>query len=199
MNTQPNDLEAVEYEPKSRFIIQTMEAEDIDLASEMRKQSWIDTYVNSKEGITKEWIEDLFKSKLDPATHDARTERFEAAKQKGTLNAWVAKDVNGAIIGSTTPFLEASGRQRVGSIYVDKKWHGSGVGSQLMRRVVDWFDSKKPIYLEVVSYNERAKAFYRKWGFEEIEGSEAFYDDKLPEITMVRLPQSQQVERENNG
>jgi ribosomal protein S18 acetylase RimI-like enzyme len=71
-------------------------------------------------------------------------------------------------------------------MYVATAWHGKGVGSALMQEVIDWFDAKKPIELGVVAYNERAKAFYRKWGFEEVADSESLFDDKIPEIRMVR-------------
>ena len=108
------------------------------------------------------------------------------------LESWVARDAGGEIVGSTTPFITEDGKQRVGSIYVDKKAHGTGLGSQLMQKVVDWFDPEKPIYLEVVTYNERAKTFYRKWGFEEIPGTEDIYADLLPEVTMIRQPENSQ-------
>ncbi len=181
-----------EFQPKLVYEIQELQPEEIDEATVMRKQSWIDTYVNAEYGIEEPWIEAHFKSKLDPSRHQARIDRFNSAKQQGILNAWVARSQAGKIIGAVTPFIEANGRQRVGSIYVDKNWHGTGLGSQLMRRIIDWFDDEKPVYLEVVSYNERAKAFYKKWGFVEIEGSEAVYAEKLPEVTMVRQPESQQ-------
>ena len=63
------------------------------------------------------------------------------------------------------------------SLYVDKNWHGTGMASELMQRVVDWFDDTKPIELGVVAYNERAKAFYKKWGFEEIPNTETLFDN----------------------
>ncbi|MNQ66715.1 hypothetical protein D3C85_812140 [compost metagenome] len=58
-----------------------------------------------------------------------------------------------------------------------------------MQKIIDWLDESKPIVLGVVAYNERAKAFYRKWGFVEIPGSEALFDNKIPEIMMSREPQ----------
>jgi GNAT superfamily N-acetyltransferase len=86
----------------------------------------------------------------------------------------------------TTPYYDNHGIQHVGSLYVDKNWHGKGVGAALMQKVIEWFDPTKPIELGVAVYNERAKAFYRKWGFEEIPGSESLFADKIPEIRMVR-------------
>jgi len=183
-----------EFEPVPSFVIDEMLPDEIDAATSMRKQSWIDTYTNPSLGITSEWIEERFAGQLSGDNRENRTERFLKNKQSGKFNAWAAHDDAGNIIGSTTPFIEKDGRQRVGSIYVDKKWHGKGVGSQLMQKVIGWCDPAKPIYLEVVTYNDRAKAFYQKWNFEEIPNSEALYDNKLPEITMIRQPQNTQGE-----
>ena len=55
-----------------------------------------------------------------------------------------------------------------------------------MQKVLEGFDPKKPVELGVVAYNERAKAIYRKWGFEEVQGSEKLFDNLIPEVTMIR-------------
>lgn len=47
----------------------------------------------------------------------------------------------------------------MGSLYVDKAWHGQGVGGALMQKVIEWADPEEPVELGVVIYNERAKAF----------------------------------------
>jgi GNAT superfamily N-acetyltransferase len=168
-------MDHAEQEPTPRFIIEDMTVE-----------SWLDTYANEDEGVSREWIEAHSTGRLDTAKAESRKERFMAGKASGTFNAWVAKDLDGKIIGSTTPFIDETGRQRVGSIYVDKSYHGTGIGYQLMQRVVDWLDAEKPIELEVVTYNERAKAFYRKWGFVEVPGSEKLFEGVMPEVSMIR-------------
>ena len=55
-----------------------------------------------------------------------------------------------------------------------------------MQKIIEWSDPTKPIELGVVTYNARARAFYKKWGFEEIPGSETLFDNKIPEIKMIR-------------
>ena len=100
--------------------------------------------------------------------------------------AWVALDENGGVIGMTSPYIDDEGTQHVGSLYVEQGWHGKGVGAALMQKVIDWFDPRKPIELGVVNYNERAKAFYRKWGFEEVPGSKTLLDSKIQEVKMIR-------------
>lgn len=172
----------MEHEPKPQFTITKLTAETIDEANEMRLQSWLDTYVNDEHGVTREWIKDRNKNQMSDEIRAKRLERFGAPNRAG----WIAQDNKGTVIGLTTPYIDDEGRQHVGSLYVDKDWHGKGVGGRLMQKVIDWFDDAKPIELGVVSYNERAKAFYRKWGFKEIPGSEKVFDNKIPEIMMVR-------------
>ncbi|HSW92698.1 MAG TPA: GNAT family N-acetyltransferase, partial [Patescibacteria group bacterium] len=111
-----------------------------------------------------------------------RLERLSNPQSAG----WVALDRSGNVIGMATPHVDSEGRQHVGSLYTDKHWHGKGIGGALMQKIIDWCDPEKPIELGVVAYNERAKAFYRKWGFEEIPGSETLFDNTIPEVMMIR-------------
>lgn len=168
------------------YTIYEMTVEYLDAATLMRLESWLDTYVNDDAGVTKQWIEERNKRQVSKEVSDARRERFLNGKREGKMNAWVAKDENGVIIGATTPYIDNNGVQRLGSLYVEKSWHGSGVAGALMQKVINWFDDSKDIYLGVATYNERAKAFYRKWGFEEVPGSGTLFDGKIPEIQMIR-------------
>ncbi|MFZ1302024.1 MAG: GNAT family N-acetyltransferase [Candidatus Microsaccharimonas sp.] len=184
-----------EHESQPTFEISEMTVDDIDPATQMRYQSWKDTYQNDALGITLEWINKRFETQLSDEYRGKRIERFTLGKQNSTFNAWVAKDTNGEVIGSTTPYIDEEGIQHVGSLYVDKKWHGTGVGSQLMQKVINWLDPAKPIELGVITYNERARAFYRKWEFEDVPGSETLYDNIMPEIKMIRPATNQPKEQ----
>lgn len=166
----------------SEFTITKLSADTIDAGNRMRLQSWLDTYVNDELGVTRGWIESRNKIQMSDEMRAKRLERFADPNTMG----WVAIDKSGTVIGMTTPFIDEEGRQHVGSLYVDKAWHGKGVGSALMQKVLDWFDPTVPIELGVVTYNERAKAFYRKWGFQEVPGSETLFADKIPEVKMIR-------------
>ena len=184
-------MEPLEIEPQPKFTITEMSLQEIEPATEMRLKSWLDTYVNEAIGVTREWIELHNIERVSAEKAQSRKKRFTHGKEQGTFNAWVAKDTNGTIMGSTTPFIDEKGHQHLGSLYVDKKWHGTGVGSELMQKVVDWFDPSKPIELMVVTYNGRARAFYEKWGFEEIPGSDDLFEEKIPEIKMMRKAQNE--------
>jgi GNAT superfamily N-acetyltransferase len=169
-------------EEKPQFTIEEMTADTVEAATKMRLESWLDTYVNDEAGVTREWIEARNRMQFSPEKLAERKERL--SNPNGAR--WVARDERGDVIGVTTPFRDENGVQHVGSLYVNKNWHGKGVGGALMRKVIEWSDSTQSIILGVVAYNERAKAFYRKWGFKEIPGSETVFDGKIPEIMMTR-------------
>lgn len=177
----------MEREPAPKFTIEHMSKDTVIEANEMRLQSWLDTYVNDAYSVTREWIERRNDKMRTPEKMQARVERLA----ESTEPAWVARDAAGNVIGCATPRIDEDGVQHVGSLYVAKEWLGAGVGSALMQKVIEWADPTKPLELGVVAYNERAKAFYRKWGFKEVENSETLFDDTIPEIKMIRKGDAQ--------
>lgn len=183
----------MEREAMRKFTIEEMKSEDVVEANKMRLQSWADTYVNDEAGVTKAWIEERNKQQMSA---EKMKDRIEKLKLPNTA-AWIARDENGKIIGQTTHYVDNNGIQHVGSLYVEKSWHGAGVAAELMQKVIDWFDPAKPIQLGVVAYNERAKAFYRKWGFKEVPNSETLFADKIPEVMMIRPGDKQKYKNLN--
>ena len=175
----------MEQNQEYNFDVQPITPDMVDEATEMRLQSWVDTYVNDDLGITKEWIEARNREQMSDERRQARLERLNQPNSA----YYVARDNNGKIIGVTNPYVDEEGAQHVGSLYVDKDWHGKGVSHALMQKVIDWSDKNKPLELGVVIYNKRARNFYRKWGFEEVPNSETLFDDKIPVIKMIRPPQ----------
>lgn len=176
-----------------KFTITETSVEDIEATLQMHYQSWLDTYVNEKLGVTEDWVKDRFKDKLSDEGIARRKEKLLAQKDDPNSASFVAKNEDGEVIGLATPRIDEEGRQRVGSLYVDKNYHGQGVGKALMHKILDWADPSQPLYLEVASYNERAKSFYKKWGFVEIADSEKFFDGKIPEIMMIRKGSNDEV------
>ena len=169
----------------SAYRIEAISENTVDEATKVRLQSWLDTYVNEELGVTREWILERNKDQLSDTNRMRRRKRLKDSNSAG----WVALDAAGKVVGVTTPYKDNEGNQHVGSLYVAKDWHGTGVAHALMAKVLEWFDTSKPIHLGVVSYNERAKAFYRKWGFVEVPNSETLFDGKIPEIAMIRMPE----------
>lgn len=64
----------------------------------------------------------------------------------------------------------AQGRLEVKQLYVVEDWIGTGLGAALMRRIQDVAQAENctAIVLGVWERNERAKAFYQRYGFREI-------------------------------
>ena len=64
----------------------------------------------------------------------------------------------------------AQGRLEVKQLYVVEDWIGTGLGAALMRRIQDLAQAENctAIVLGVWERNERAKAFYQRYGFREI-------------------------------
>jgi ribosomal protein S18 acetylase RimI-like enzyme len=58
-------------------------------------------------------------------------------------------------------------RIELGRLYVDRSQHGRGVAQAMMQRCLDEATTRgaETIWLGVWEHNERAKAFYRKYGF----------------------------------
>jgi diamine N-acetyltransferase len=74
-------------------------------------------------------------------------------------------------------------------LYVDSRWHGSGVASTLMEKCFEAArrDGFKAMYLGVWEHNLRAQAFYRKWAFVRV-GEHIFQmgDDPQTDWWMMR-------------
>jgi GNAT superfamily N-acetyltransferase len=72
---------------------------------------------------------------------------------------------------------EDSNNQRVKLVrfYVEQEWHSKGVAHLMMGACLDWSCKQgfREIWLGVWEKNNRAQAFYRKWGFNQT-GSNPF-------------------------
>ena len=163
-----------------------MQAEDVEPVSRLLMRSWIETYVNKDFGITEEWVRERWKKRLTPEAISERKQKLLEDQKSIDKESFVAKDKRGKVIGMIGFFRDKNGRQELGAIYVDKSYYGLRVATMLMDKLIEWADPQKDIYLGVVVYNARAKAFYKKWGFKEVAGSECLFDNKLPEIIMAR-------------
>lgn len=77
--------------------------------------------------------------------------------------------------GATPPVIMGDHAIEIVRFYVEKGWIGCGVGSVLMARCIDFAREQgcDSIWLDVWQKNERAIAFYRKWGFS-IVGTQTF-------------------------
>ena len=82
-------------------------------------------------------------------------------------------------------------------IYVDRRWHGTGVARSLMSRVIELAagHGAEALWLGVWERNPRAIRFYQSYGFAEI-GDHVFVvgNDPQRDLVMIReLPRMNQV------
>ena len=170
---------------KPRYTIRDAVPADAEAIAALFAQSWLDTYPNEAIGITREWIQQ--KASKWPTEESLEVRRQSIRESEGNKDALnrVAESEDHKIIGIISPFRTET-TQRVGALYVDKAYHGTGLAQELMDHIIDWADPHRPLELEVASYNERAKAFYRKYGFKEIENSEHIVHEIIPVVAMTR-------------
>ncbi len=184
----------MEKELQPKFVVQPMTVDDVGGATAMRMQAWRGTYRNDELGVTAEWLDEIIAEELSDERMTERAQRFG----KGGSVGWVARDVTGKIIGVSMPFVMDDGTQRLGGLYVGKEWYGKGVGASLIQKALAWHDLRKPIIPGVASYNERAKAFYRKYGFVEISDSVEMFRGKIPTVRMIRKPTKEVSDGDRN-
>lgn len=146
----------------------------VDEASEIKKllyRTWASTYsdIYSLEAIktvTAYWhsIKLLTKQILNP-----------------NISFIVAKD-NEKIIGMCNAlFKPKSNSLNIQKLHVDPGYQRQGIGSTLIKNVIEAFPKVSKINLEVEKQNYRALTFYQKHGFKEV-GVKVF------EIKNVRMP-----------
>jgi ribosomal protein S18 acetylase RimI-like enzyme len=65
---------------------------------------------------------------------------------------------------------DAAGRLEIKQLYVREDWHGTGLGAALMRSILALAEQLHctAVVLGVWEKNERARAFYQRFGFREI-------------------------------
>lgn len=167
------------------FTIESMNPNEAEEIAAMHKQSWRDTYLSPENGVDEEWLDATIDKKFDD-TYVPRLKKNIEINHKGEPSFFTAKNQDGKIIGFVRPFVQEDGLQRVGALYIEKAWHGKGVGSALMQKVIEWADPEKPLGLRVTDYNQRARRFYEKWGFEEVPGHGEVIYDKMKTTLMIR-------------
>lgn len=95
------------------------------------------------------------------------------------VSVLVAESAEGALIGyaivrqapdETPPCVTGERPVELARIYVEHGWHGRGVGESLMRGVLERARERgaETLWLGVWEHNQRARAFYARWGFREV-------------------------------
>lgn len=171
--------------------IEKAKVEDLEEIFQVQLQSSLETYPNEVFGITEAIVRD-WRCGQNNKKLIARIEKYRKYIENNDVSRgiFIARQ-NDKIIGISFPYIEETGRHRLGAFYVLKEAWGKGVGSKLLKNALDWH-GPNDIYLAVTTYNDRAIKFYEKHGFEktgvsiEANLSEQYPDIKMPEFEMVR-------------
>jgi GNAT superfamily N-acetyltransferase len=106
---------------------------------------------------------DMLRDLVNPAYH------WRAAEENGRIAGYVKVGPVGVPAPNPLP-----GALELKQLYVLKPWHGTGVAGTL----TDWAIANArergapELYLSVFDHNLRAKAFYARYGFEDVGGCE---------------------------
>jgi ribosomal protein S18 acetylase RimI-like enzyme len=167
--------------------------EDAEVINSIRDQARLQTYPNAEHGITAEDMQLIIQGQqgefVPRRVAYYRQQIIDGADS--TLAVYVAK-INGEIVGFTHPQKDEKGRLMIGDMFVAPAAQGKGVGGHLMEKALDVLGRDHDIYLEVVSYNQNAISFYRRFGFEKTdaevpkEAGRPTYLKSLPQIEMIR-------------
>ena len=159
----------------------------------VQAQTWLATYPSAELGITREGLRRHLEGEDGERIADRITRtrmRIEAHAAEPAGGCDFVAVLAGELVGFTAPFVESTGRRRVGALYVLPSVQGSGIGHRLLARNLAWHGDDQDVYLMVAAYNERAKRFYARHGFVftgQLQDDELAIDGVLmPELGMVR-------------
>lgn len=165
---------------------------DAEMICDIRDRAWLKAYPNAELGISADDIRVNAQGRdgeFLPRRIAYLKERF--TKDGGTgLTTFVAR-ADGKVVGYVDPRIDEQNHRRIGAIYVAPEAQGMGIGGKLMRQVLDLYGRDEDIFLEVVSYNQNAIDFYKRFGFEQTdaivreEEGRPDYLKSLPQIEMV--------------
>lgn len=165
MSEEKKEINSIEFT--------TALVEDARAIREVQDTTWMATYPNAEYGITREDIAAQTTARFEERVKSA-TERLVNPNGEP---CFVAKD-RGRVVGFCWPWLsDEKGRTRVGSLYILPEYQDRGIGGKLLTRGLEWLGHERDIYLQVTTFNTRAKSFYERFGFTEVGPGDEF---KLP-------------------
>ena len=99
---------------------------------------------------------------------------------------FVAAFVEGRFAGYVIATVHDPDSRELDWLMVHPEFHGTPVSGALMREGMEWLGPDRPMWLNVIQYNERAIRFYRRFGFEVDSSGPA--ERAIPQFIMRRAP-----------
>jgi GNAT superfamily N-acetyltransferase len=109
-----------------------------------------------------------FASHFHNRTFAARRDDFVKSHRRGKMKIDLVRVAEtGRAVAYCVSTLTHEGAGEVDSLFVDSGFRGQGVGTELVRRALDWLKSEKAatIVIEVAYGNDEALPFYARFGF----------------------------------
>lgn len=173
-----------EYETRPKPILRPAHLEDVRAIREMHATSWLAAYPNDAAGVTEEWVRNRVTQWLTPEGIEKSKNHFREILDNPDHFYRIA--VEGSEVVGLVHASRVDGNQYLEALYIDQAYYGSGLASQMIGEAGEWLDPQQPVSLEVAIYNQRAQAFYKKYGFEAVENSGRKFAGMIPIIMMER-------------
>jgi ribosomal protein S18 acetylase RimI-like enzyme len=160
--------------------------EEAERIGQLQLRSWLNTYQNPALGVDETWIRREAGFLAEPRGPKMR-EAFIASVEANSDHTFyrIAKK-NDDVIAVCLAMKpnRAAKPTYLDSLHVDTPNQGRHIGTSLMEKMISWSGNDRPIRLEVVSYNQRAIDFYKKFDFV-LTGRE--YNRKPPIVSLEML------------
>jgi ribosomal protein S18 acetylase RimI-like enzyme len=165
-------------------------AEDAQAIREVSKTAWMCALPNSEHGVTKEDIEARFTFKNSDEEKHHTEQRQKVISDDQFQHYWIAKD--GKKVVAFCLARKGEELNIVQALHVLPDYQGKGVGSELLEIALEWLGHGKDIQASVAVYNEKAIAFYEKFGFQKT--GQALHSEltvlpsgtAIPQIEMIK-------------
>lgn len=152
------------------FRIEDARPEDVERIRAIAKDAWVEIYPNETHDISQEDIEAI--DWFNEAELEKRRKKIREGKQDS--HTWVLKDDKGNVVGFCKVSKDGhktgeEGQREIDAMYLVPELQGKGLGKKLMEKALEWLGADGDIRLEVVSYNNNAINFYKRFGFQETD------------------------------
>jgi len=163
--------------------------EDAEGIQTVFRDSWLETYPNAEVGITEDDMKEVFRHAFKREAIEKRRRDIQEEESPNHLFL-IAKDGE-RVVGVCRAYVRDVYNQ-LQAMYILPSYQGQGIGQQLWKACVEFFDAKKDTVVDVATYNTKAIAFYTKCGF--VDSGERITEERhqMP-ISKVIIPEMRMV------